>query len=234
MDRSYLLLPKGAFYSASQGGIFVHEGGRTRRVFKPGFRVFAIASTGEEESRRLLLVGGIPGESGVVALLDAKRGEAESMTVSKDVVYDVAVSPDRREAAFACADNRVSTVNLEEFGKASPSVRHVHTSDARVVAYSPDGGHLVSGGLDGVLLISSAKGGREVRTLQQHTAGVESLAFSPDGRFFASGSRDAKVRVHTAAGEFVRTYRGVGMESQESGLEQAPRVQALAWGGGRN
>ena len=225
---------EGQVYAVSQGGVFLHAGQNTERVFEPGFRVFAMASKGEGREALLLLSGGAPGESGLLASLELQTGKAEVITVSKDVVYDVAVSPNGKEAALACADNRVLTVNLNDFPNGSPVVRHKHTSDARVVEYSPDGSGLVSGGLDGVLLISSTTGDRKVRTLQEHTSGIESLAFSPDGKQFASGARDAKVRVHDLDGGFVRTYRGVGMEAQASGLEGAPRVQALAWGTGRD
>jgi len=162
--------------------------------------------------------------------LNLKTGKAKSMTVSADVIYDVAVSPDGTEAALACSDNRVLTIDLRRFGVGQPTLRHRHTSDARVVAYSPDGSRLVSGGLDGVLVISSTGAERKTQTLQEHTAGIESLVFSPDGSQFASGSRDSKVRIHSLSGGYIRAYRGVGMESQDSGLERSPYIQALAWG----
>lgn len=223
-------------YSVSQGGVFVHEGEGMRLVHKPEFRVFGMAAIpgGDSKEEHLLLAGGAPGESGMVARVDLRTGESQLLKVAEDVVCDVAVRSDRQVAALACADNRVLTLELKEFSRASPTLRHKHTSDARAVAYSPDGQWLASGGLDGVILLSSQTDNTEPQVLQEHTAGVESLVFSPDGKYVASGSRDARVRLHTADGTFVRTYAGLGMELMKSGLGKQPYIWALAWGGKGN
>ncbi len=225
----------GQVFSASQGGVFSERDGECRRLLRPLFRAFglAVVPPGETKGVQVILVGGIPGESGVVALLDTATGKSRERKVSEDVVYDVAVSPDGRTAAMACADSRVLTLELAKFHDGGLKEWHKHTADARAVAWSPDGSRLVSGGLDGVLLVSRSDGKGEARILQEHSAGVESLAFSPDGRFFASGSRDAKVRIHTTAGGYVRTYTWLGMEAMRSGLERKPYVVALTWGGPR-
>ena len=220
-------------HSVSQGGVFAHEGDRVRLIHKPEFRVFGMAAVpgGELKGESLLLVGGVPGESGSVAWLNLHSGRSKLLNVAEDVVYDVAVRSDGREAALACADKRVLTMELKGFAMMPPALRHKHTSDARAAAYSPDGQWLASGGLDGVVLLSSRAKRTEPKVLQEHTAGVESLAFSPDGRHLASGSRDARVRLHTADGGFVRTYSGLGMELMKSGLGKKPYIWALAWGG---
>ncbi len=229
-----LVAEGGRMFSASQGGVFEHKPGGATLVVTPVFRIFGMAAAAQDAAgARLILVGGMPGESGVVASLDLASKRVETRTVSKDVVYDVAVSLDGGKAAFACADNRVLTLDLATFAKGDLKQRHKHTADARAVAWSPDGSRLVSGGLDGVLLVSRSDGEGEIRVLQQHSAGVESVTFSPDGRRFASGSRDAKVRIHSAGGEYVRTYTGLGLEAMRSGLERKPYVVALAWGGKR-
>jgi hypothetical protein len=222
-------------YSVSQGGIFAHEGEKIRLIHEPEFRVFGMAAVpgGDSKTDYLLLAGGTPGESGRVAWLNLRSGKSASLKVAKDVIYDVAVRPDGREAALACADNRVLTLQLKWFDMMPPILRHKHTSDARAVAYSTDGQWLASGGLDGVILLSSKANKMEPNVLQEHTAGVESLAFSPDGKHLASGSRDARVRLHTADGTFVRTYSGLGMELMKSGLGKKPYIWALAWGGGK-
>lgn len=223
-------------YSVSQGGVFVDEGEGIRLVHKPEFRVFGMAAVpgGDSKSELLLLAGGAPGESGMVAWLNLRTGESRPLKVAEDVVYDVAVRSDGREAALACADNRVLTLQLKEGDMTPPILRHKHTSDARAVAYSSDGLWLASGGLDGVILLSSRAGKSEPKVLQEHMAGVESLVFSPDGKRLASGSRDARVRLHTADGTFVRTYSGLGMELMKSGLGKKPYIWALAWGGKQN
>lgn len=224
---------EGRVFSSSQGGVFLERDGKRDLLSRPKFRVFGMAVVPRQGAKepRLLLVGGTPGESGVIALLNTATGKSWERKVAKDVVYDVAVSMDGKAVALACADNRVLTLDLATFAKGALNERHKHTADVRAVAWSPDGARLVSGGLDGVLLVSRSDEQGKIRILQQHSAGVESLAFSPDGRFFASGSRDAKVRIHTAVGEYVRTYTGLGMEAMRSGLERKPHIVALAWGG---
>jgi hypothetical protein len=221
-------------YAVSQAGVFLEGGAGATLLARPEFRVFglAVVSRSREAGRILLLVGGRPGESGVVARLDVTTGGLETREIASDVVYDAAVSPDGKVAALACADQRVLTLALERFADGALDERHKHTAAVRAVAWSPDGVSLVSGGLDGVLLISKRNGNRAAQVLQQHSAGVESLTFSPDGRFFASGARDAKVRIHTVDGAYVRAYTGLGMETLRSGLERKPYVVALAWGGG--
>ncbi len=220
--------------SVSQGGLFEGVGKDLKLILRPSFRVFdmALVPGRKPNLHNVILVGGKPGESSQVRLANPRMGETDFVPVANDVVYHVAVSPDGNEAAMACADDRVYTLELRGFPGTAPVERLKHTADALAVAYSPDGSKLVSAGLDGVILVSQRDGG-EPRILQQHTAGVECLVFSPDGRFFASGSRDAKVRIHTADGDFVRTYDGLGMEARTSGIGALPRVLALAWGGPR-
>ena len=65
----------------------------------------------------------------------------------------------------------------------------------QAVAYSPDGKHLASGGLDQAVRIWDNATGREALTLRGHASGVTSLAFRPDGRSLASASEDGVVQV---------------------------------------
>lgn len=218
-------------YSASQAGIFVHHGEQTEPVCPAPFRITSLAAFIEPNTSRpfLLLGGGEPAESGSVALLDLATKTFSKLRVSGDLVYGVAIHPDAKEAAIACADNRVLTVSIPSLDEASLRLRQRHTSDARAVAYSPDGRHLLSGGLDGVLLLSSTEDQSDPLILQEHTAGIECVQFSSDSKYIASGARDARVRIHTAGGRFVRTFSGLAMERMETGLGKKPYVWALAW-----
>ena len=218
-------------YSASQGGIFEHSDGHARWILQPPFRVFTLAGRTHPQTKKpiLILGGGTPGISGEIAMLDPASGSLITCRVSNDLVYGVAIHPDGTEAALACADQRVLTIALPSLDLPSSHLRHKHTAEARAVAYSADGRHLASGGLDGVLLLSSEDSATEPIVLQEHTAGVECLQFSPDSRFLASGSRDARVRMHSADGRFLRTYSRIGPEAPDSGLGKKPYVWALAW-----
>ncbi len=70
----------------------------------------------------------------------------------------------------------------------SPKGRHV-------VAFSPDGQWLVSGGGDRHLRLWRLEDQRCAATLAGHVGSVSAIAFSPDGRFIASGGVDRTVRL---------------------------------------
>ncbi|OCH83940.1 WD40 repeat-like protein, partial [Obba rivulosa] len=67
------------------------------------------------------------------------------------------------------------------------------------VAFSPDGGHIVSGSHDKTLQIWDAATGKSVTTpLEGHRYSVTSVAFSPDGKYIVSGSSDETIRIWDA------------------------------------
>ena len=72
-------------------------------------------------------------------------------------------------------------------------------SDVNTVAFSPDGGRIVSGSGDGTVRVWDAGSGQPIGApLTGHTDKVYSVAFSPDGRRIASGSGDKTVRLWDA------------------------------------
>ena len=63
------------------------------------------------------------------------------------------------------------------------------------VAFSPDGGRVVSGSADETITIWDILiGGTVAGPLEGHTGSVWSVAFSPDGKKIASGSEDHTIR----------------------------------------
>ena len=219
-------------YSCSQAGILRRDetSSTFARVVIPKFRVIDIAPMG---NGRLAVCGGHPGTSGMVGILDIASSELSTRTVSKDLIYALAFAPSMEMLAVACADGHVMLFKLPLVSAREPVVVHKHTAAARAVAFSPDGTLLVSGGLDGVLLMTSldqegAIAGKP-SVLQEHTAGIDSLAFSTDGKHFASGARDSKVRLHSTNGRLIRTYVGIGMEDELAAERLPARVWALAW-----
>ena len=67
------------------------------------------------------------------------------------------------------------------------------------VAFSPDGGTLASGSLDGTIRLWDVADPADPRPLGQpltgSTVAVDSVAFSPDGHTLASGSDDGTIRL---------------------------------------
>jgi cytochrome c len=167
----------------------------------------------------LVVAGGEPARSGAVAVLTPGGGVHAVRRVADDVVYAVAIAPDGGSIAAGCADGRVLLLAGKDLR--AERVAHRHTAPCRAIAFSPDGALLVSGGLDGTLLLNR-RDGAAPRVLQDHTAGVECLAWSADGALLASGARDGKVRVHDRDGRLLRTY-----------LRLCERVTAIAFAAAR-
>lgn len=62
-----------------------------------------------------------------------------------------------------------------------------------MIAFSPDGSQLVSGGNDKTVRLWDTHGGRLLLSHRQHSQPVAAVAFHPNGRLIASGSEDSSV-----------------------------------------
>jgi WD40 repeat protein/tRNA A-37 threonylcarbamoyl transferase component Bud32 len=77
------------------------------------------------------------------------------------------------------------------------------------IAFSPDGQHLASAGLEPLVRIWDVHTGQLVRPLQGHSDVVYGVAYSPDGSLLATASWDHTVKIWNAAlGQEVRTLLG--------------------------
>ena len=71
-----------------------------------------------------------------------------------------------------------------------------HVGSINSLAYSPDGTHIATGSVDGMVKLWDAATGRELLTLTRQTAEVNGIAFSPDGRRLAAVTVDGTARVY--------------------------------------
>lgn len=63
------------------------------------------------------------------------------------------------------------------------------------VAFSPDGRFLLSGSMDGTVILWDVESGRKLRTLAGHDGAVTGLGFTPDGRQMLTTASDFTTRV---------------------------------------
>lgn len=204
---SDLVVSGDSVYYTSPGGLFEWRDGESKQLLDPfGIRLFGIAATGSSPERPLVLVGGVPGESGQLAVFDGGGSETVFVSLSEDLIYDVAFDPVGERFAFACADGRVLLGRLENGKVADVSTRYKHTSVVRSVVFSPDGTHLASAALDGLVLVADLRDENKPIVIQDHSDEVECVVFSPDSQRIVSGSRDSKLRVHSVGGRLIRTY----------------------------
>ena len=83
-----------------------------------------------------------------------------------------------------------------------------HNDCCQCVAFSPDGGRLVSGSDDGIVRLWNVRTGAPLHIMTRRSC-VASIAYSPDGKLVASGSLDNTVRIWNAAtGLQVSEYTG--------------------------
>ena len=140
---------------------------------------------------RRLAIGGDVGE---LLLLDWQSGAAVSLeTGTANAVTALAVSPagDLLAAGFGYTDGTIGLWELStgrHWGKLTN-----HTAWVEVLAFTPDGQRLVSGGNDGTIRLWSPADRTEVRCFHAYRHGVAALAVLPDGKTLVSGAPDGAV-----------------------------------------
>ena len=70
-----------------------------------------------------------------------------------------------------------------------------HSDDIWSLAFSPLGGHILTGGQDRTVKWIDVNSGAVVATLRGSTGPVHGVAISKDGKMIAAGGRDGAVRV---------------------------------------
>src|SRR5688572_7586863 len=84
-----------------------------------------------------------------------------------------------------------------------------HAVAVTSVAFSPDGGRVLSGSQDWTLKLWDAANGQLIRTFDAHSSRVSSVTFSPDGTRLLSGSWDTTVKLwDIVSGQLLRTFEG--------------------------
>ena len=157
----------------------------------------------------------IGGMSGTITLWDATTGEKRSTL--RDIRTQVPAP------VPLVGDGKLRLKNQDILLRVDRT-RHVF-----VLAFSPEGTHLASGGKDLMVRLWDTTGTEPPIVLQKHSGWINALAFSPDGGTLASGSADRTVQLwDTATGERLATL--MGHQSVVTALVFSPDGQTLASG----
>ena len=97
----------------------------------------------------------------------------------------------------------------------------------RSVAFSPDGRHLLSGGLNRVILWDVANGDKILE--KTYEARVEVVAFAPDGKHAITGTAARRAQPREAIGQGLFSYWGIASGDETFHLDSEGRVRGVAF-----
>ena len=148
----------------------------------------------ESSGRRLAAAGGVPGESGEVAIFALSSGKVEKRLAGHtDVVVTVSWRNGTEEVATGSLDKTAALWNVDS-GQRLRLLKD-HADVVLAVAYSPSGEFLATASADRTAKLYRTRDGVRVAALNAHQDGIVRLAFSPDGKRLATGSTDKTVRI---------------------------------------
>jgi WD40 repeat protein len=152
---------------------------------------------GARESSLAVAIGS-PGESASVLMLGPAASLKRTFSnLHKDVILDVALSPDGKLLASCSYDTQIKITSLET--PQSPSLARTlkdHSDAVYGIAFSPDGKRLASCSADRAVKVWDTESGKLLYTLSDATDWLYAIAWSPDGKRLAAGGVDKSIRVY--------------------------------------
>lgn len=117
--------------------------------------------------------------------------------VSNQKVRSIAIDASKQLIALACGDGSIRLLNLHTQQELHQF--HAHNLSANVVAFHPNGKHLLSGGRDAHLNIwDIADNFNLVKSIPAHNYAIYSIVFNPEATLFATASRDKTIKLWDA------------------------------------
>ncbi|MGB6220597.1 WD40 repeat domain-containing serine/threonine protein kinase [Haloferula sp.] len=139
---------------------------------------------------------------GSLAIYHAATGKSEgirNVTGRITGMQTLAWSPNGDLIAMVSEDGEIFVVRRDGLLPPEGWSTVSSSGSVNVLAWSPDGTRLVSGGDDRIVRVWDINTGKEVLSFRGHTDSITTLAWSPDGQWIASGQRGGMVRIWNAA-----------------------------------
>ncbi|MEH2086810.1 NB-ARC domain-containing protein [Nostoc sp.] len=125
------------------------------------------------------------------------------ITITKKIVLDVAVTPDKKQIILGLANKTIEIWDLEKFEKFFTLTGHSDKITAVIVNYNHK--QVISGSADKTIKVWNLENGMEVFTLKGHKNDITSLALSNDGKYLFSASSDNIFKVWDLDNQIVIT-----------------------------
>ncbi|KAK3722040.1 hypothetical protein QZH41_020155 [Actinostola sp. cb2023] len=117
----------------------------------------------------------------------------QTLSISQKTVSSVAVNPTGEWLAFGCAN--IGQLLVWEWQSETYILKQQgHYYDMNVIAYSPDGNYIATGGDDAKVKLWNTMTGFCFVTFHEHTAAVTGVLFNSNGQVVLSSSLDGTVR----------------------------------------
>ncbi|KAG8756863.1 hypothetical protein FRC11_004956, partial [Ceratobasidium sp. 423] len=128
-----------------------------------------------------------------------ERREAASLAIWTVVseIISLTLSPDGTRVAIGCLDDTVSILSAYD-GTIHVGPLEGHPNTVNSVAFSSDGGRVVSASLGSIRVWNAYNGIQVAGPFRGHMRYINSVSFSPDGTRLVSGGHDCTVRVWNA------------------------------------
>lgn len=191
--------PNGATIAAGNwaGNLEVREITTGREVFSRLTAHIGVISTMAFTSDGRTIVSG--GHDGVFRMWDVAAGTMQlgNQVGQPTAEWRLVISADGSTIAAGMPADPEASIQIwgTESDNSSALIKPKHAGFDSVLAISPGGTCLASGGGDGSIFVVDTKTGRDLMRLTEHTDAINALVFSPDGNRLASSGRDGKILV---------------------------------------
>ncbi len=156
-----------------------HDGGVSAVAFSPDGKY--VVSGSYDKTARVWST-----ETGQEVARMTNDDYVSAVAFSPDGKYVVSSGCDKKDAGDSCVQGSARVWSVETGQEVA---RMTHDGRVNIVAFSPDGKYVVSGGWDKTARVWSAETGQEVARMT-HDGGVSAVAFSPDGKYVVSSGCD--------------------------------------------